>query len=240
MAARCRITRRLTICRGGIVENRWKGIAAAAGLAAAVPFGAALGAQSAADSGGFAVLRDNDTVAVERYLRLGDELEGRMILPLGRGERLWYRAVLLPDASAPMIEVSFWSGTDSARTSPRERARLIFRDDSVAIDQVRSTGLETRILPTAPGALPYLNLSFALLEQATRRARSAAGDSVLVPFFNLGGGQTLLGAVQPVGPDSAIVRIGTVEFRLAVDPLGRILGGAIPSQHVRVLRLPGG
>jgi hypothetical protein len=91
---------------------------------------------------------------------------------------------------------------------------------------------------TQRGAIVYLNLSFALLEQATRRARTLQQDSVAVPFFNLGGGQTLDGTVLRLTADSAAVRLGSVEFRLQIDPAGRIMGGAIPSQSLVVSRSP--
>ncbi len=212
-----------------------------AGLAPVLPL-RSLHAQAGTappDSGSFAVLHAGDTVAVEWFARWPGELEGRLILRGASGERLNYHAVVRPDAGTPLVEVSAWRAADPDRAPPLERTRLIFRDDSVAIDQVRRTGLETRVLPTAPGALPYLNLSFALLEQATRRARAGAGDSLAVPFFNLGGGQTATGLVRRVGADSMTIRIGAVEFRLAVDAQGRIVGGAIPAQDVRVIRHPG-
>jgi hypothetical protein len=59
-----------------------------------------------------------------------------------------------------------------------------------------------------------------------------------VPFFNLGGGQTLDGTVLRLTADSAAVRLGSVEFRLQIDPAGRIMGGAIPSQSLVVSRSP--
>jgi hypothetical protein len=193
----------------------------------------------APDSGSFAVLHAGDTVAVESFVRLPGELDGRLVLAGASGERLAYHAVVLPDAGTPLVEVSAWRAGDPDRSPPRERTRLIFRDDSVAIDQLRRTGLETRVLPTAHGALPYLNLSFALLEQATRRVRAGTWDSLAVPFFNLGGGQTATGLVRRLGADSMTIQIGPVEFRLAVDAEGRIVGGAIPAQNVRVIRHPG-
>jgi hypothetical protein len=57
-----------------------------------------------------------------------------------------------------------------------------------------------------------------------------------VPFFNLGGGQTLSAKIQPIGSDSLALDIGKVEYRLKVDQKGRVLGGAIPSQNVVVTR----
>jgi len=119
----------------------------------------------------------------------------------------------------------------------RQTSRVIFKEDSVAIDVVtRSSGMRTMIFPTAVAAAPYLNLSMAFLEQATRRAAAAQGDSLGVDFFNLGGGQTAPGTVRRVAPDSAVVRIGIVEFRLRVDAKGRILGGALPAQDLIITR----
>jgi hypothetical protein len=52
----------------------------------------------------------------------------------------------------------------------------------------------------------------------------------------LGGGQTVSGTLTSVGSDSLTLAIGDVEFRLRVDPQGRVLGGAIPTQDVVVER----
>jgi hypothetical protein len=146
----------------------------------------------------------------------------------------------MPDASAPLIEVSVWRTDDPEGSPARQTTRIIFKDDSVAVDEVSGwTGVRTLILPTSRAAIVYLNLSIALLEQATRRAEAARADSLAVPFFNLGGGQTVTGMVSRQGADSALVRIGTVVFRLAVDGEGRILGGAVPSQGLRITREAG-
>ena len=50
-----------------------------------------------------------------------------------------------------------------------QRARVIFKEDSAAVDEVSGQGIETRVFGTQRGAIPYLNISFALLEQAVRR-----------------------------------------------------------------------
>jgi hypothetical protein len=92
------------------------------------------------------------------------------------------------------------------------------------------------VLPTQVGALPYLNLSFGLLEQAIRRAVVVGGDSVKVPFFNMSGGTrgsggvTLVGTVSRIGADSVALELGSVEYRMRVDAGGHLLGGGIPSQ----------
>jgi hypothetical protein len=82
--------------------------------------------------------------------------------------------------------------------------------------------------------VPYLNMSFALLEQAVRRSK--VGGTKEVPFFNLGGGQTVSGKITSLGSDSLNLAIGDVQYHLRVDPAGRLLGASIPSQHVMVIR----
>jgi len=200
------------------------------------------GAARAQEAGAFATTRGADTVALERFSREPGGLSGDLTRVAGAAarERVHYQAALLPDASAPLIEISVWRAGDPEGMPARQTTRLIFKDDSVAVDEAnRWSGVRTMILPTARSALAYLNLSVALLEQATRRMEASRADSLAVPFFNLGGGQTVTGMVSRVGADSAAIRIGTVEFRLRVDTDGRILGGSVPSQGLRITREAG-
>lgn len=200
------------------------------------------GVLSAQEVGAFAVTRGEDTVALEQFSRLPEELSASLIRLSGATtrERVHYKATLLPDASAPLIELSVWRADDPEGMPARQTTRVIFKDDSVAIDQAgRSSGLKTLLFPTTRSAIAYLNLSVALMEQATRRAEASGADSLAVPFFNLGGGQTVTGVVRRVGADSAAVLIGTVEFRFEVDRAGRILGGTVPSQGLRITRAVG-
>ncbi len=153
-------------------------------LAPAAP----LPAQMAPDSGAFVIRHGRDTVATERFSRTATHLEGTLQLrdPSRTSQR--YSAVVAPDATLPLIEITVREGVDSglSRAKVRQRARVIFKEDSAAVDEVGQSGLVTRVFGTDPGAMPYLNLSFALLEQAVRRARAANGGSQ-VPFFNLEG-----------------------------------------------------
>jgi hypothetical protein len=96
-------------------------------------------------------------------------------------------------------------------------------------------GLMTRVFGTQAGAVPYLNLSFALLEQAVRKAR-ANSDRSQVAFFNLGGGQTITARVTNLGSDSLRIDIGDIRYRLKVDGEGRVLAATIPDQNVVVDR----
>ncbi len=196
---------------------------------------------AAQEEGGFAVLHGRDTVAVESYTRQDVELKGSLIRGMAADarERVRYRATLADDGSAPLVDLSAWRAGDAEDARARQTARVIFKDDSVAVDEATPTqGVMTRVLPTQRAAIPYLNLSTAWLEQATRRLSGARADSLAVPFFNLDGGQTITGTVRQLAGDSASVRLGTIEYRLQVDAQGRILGGSVPSQGLLILRNP--
>jgi hypothetical protein len=194
-----------------------------------------LSAQGIADSGRFVVRHARDTVAVESFSRTETKLEGRLELRNPKRTAQRFTAVIAPDATVPLIEVTVREGRDSATARVVQRARAIFKEDSAAVDQVGDDGLVTRVFGTEKGAMPYLNLSFALLEQAVRRGRIMGGGGQL-PLFNLGGGQTINARVSSLGPDSLKLDIGDIRFHLRVDQEGRVLGGRIPSQDVVVDR----
>jgi hypothetical protein len=190
------------------------------------------------DSGTFVIRHASDTVAVEHFSRTATTLEGTLAMWDRKGTAQLYQAVVAPDASVALIEVTVQERPDSGQKRGRvlQRARVIFKADSAAVDDVTNHGLQTRLFGTERGAVPYLNLSFALLEQVVRRSR-AADAAGRVPLFNLGGGQTLDAKLSPIGADSLALAIGSVEFHLRVDPAGRVLGGRIPAQGVVVDRL---
>jgi hypothetical protein len=189
--------------------------------------------QSLSESGTFFVRHGSDTVATEQFTRSATRLEGTLTIHNAKRTSERWVAVIAPDATLPLIEVIVKEGIDSAGRKARvtQRARVIFKADSAAVDAVGGDGLQTRLFATSPGAVPYLNLSFALLEQAVRRARVTPGNTA-VSFFNLGGGQTVSATLAPLGSDSVLLDIGNVRYHLRVDAEGRLMGGRIPAQDV--------
>jgi hypothetical protein len=193
----------------------------------------------APETASFVIRRGADTVATEQVSRTLTELTGELTVR-ARKNTEGYHAVIAPDGTVPLVEVTVREQAPSPREKARvaQRTRIIFREDSVSVDDVTGRGLDTRVLPTERGAIPYLNLSFGLLEQAVRRAAAVGKPQVEVPFFNLGGsagqsgGQTVKGTVTRVGADSVAVAIGNVEFRMQVDKDGRLLRGGIPKQQL--------
>jgi hypothetical protein len=195
------------------------------------------GAQTAADSGTFVIRHRDTTVATEQFARTETTIAGTLFFKNSRNTFQHYNVVLAPDATVPLVEVTVREDADSGRAKAKlvQRSRVIFREDSAAVDAVIGQRVETLVLGTQPGAVPYLNMSFAMLEQAVRRSRAPGGNGE-VPFFNLGGGQTVSGKISPLGTDSLNPAIGDVDFHLRVDEAGRVLGGRIPAQDVVVER----
>lgn len=196
----------------------------------------------------FVIRHGADTVATEQVSRTATEIKGELSLAhskTGTSER--YRAVVAPDATLPLVEVT----VGAKAPSPRERApieqrtRVIFKGDSVAVDDASPGGLQTRIIGTEAGAMPYLNLSFGLLEQTLRRSATLGTGTVKVPLFNLSrsheqyGGQTVPATITRLGADSVSLAIGSVDYRLKVDSTGRLMGGGIPSQQLSFERVRG-
>jgi hypothetical protein len=204
-------------------------------------FPTGLYAQTVGDSGRFVIRHANDTVATESFARTATVLEGTLFVRNAAKTSQRYKAVLAPDGSVPLIEVTVQEGGDSGKSKARmvSQSRIIFKEDSASVDEANNRGLRTFVFGTKRGAIPYLNLSFALLEQAIRQAR-AGGPTMEVPLFNLGGGQTVDGKVVALGSDSVSLAIGNVEFHLRVDARGHLLGGRIPAQGVVAERIGGG
>jgi len=188
------------------------------------------------DSGTFFVLHAADTVVVETFSRSDTQVNGMLVNRAAQGRRERFQGTLIPDGTLPLVNFWAWRGDDSVNTRARQMGRVIFKGDSAAVDELSSGAMGTRLFQTDSGAVPYLNLSFAMLEQATRRAVILGGDTVTVYLFNLSGGETAPAKVTRFMPDSVTMAIGSVTYRLWVDSVGRVLGGGIPAQDLWVVR----
>lgn len=193
----------------------------------------------AQESGRFLVILANrDTIADESFRADSTGTGGTITRGLGpRRERIKYHLTEI-DGATPLVELSVWRGEDPPEMKPRQNVRVIFKGDSVAIDEANDrTGVNTNLFKTEQNAVAYLNLSTVFLEVATRRAAKSVGMApVSIPFFDLNGGKTVVGSVKPLSSDSTVVAIGGVELRFKVDAKGRILGGSVPAQNITIVR----
>jgi uncharacterized protein len=197
-------------------------------LALAAPL--ILGAQSAPERAGYYMVAGRDTIFAERSERTPTELSGE-ILDRVRGSRIIYRATLSPDGLVSRMETRIFA---TSGDTVGKRATLRFDGDSVVAD----IGAGPVHIPSAPGALMFVNGSSAFMEQIVLHARALGPDqkSVLYPVFVTSVGQTAPLTVRFIGSDSATIDFGNVSARVAITPTGRLRGGTVPAQRIAIAR----
>jgi uncharacterized protein len=187
---------------------------------------APLHAQLPTDS--YVILMGQDTFAVETFTRTADRIEGELAGPaVGR---MVYTAVLGPDALFTEVRLKAWMPGTSGDAAPAQEARLTLQGDSVIAEITGAAGSVTQRIASQPGALLYLNPSFALMEQLLRSVRQAGGADATVPLFMVQGGTTLPTAVTWPTPDSAVITMGGQQMRTRVREDGRLVSGGVAAQ----------
>ncbi|MFI5309665.1 MAG: alpha/beta hydrolase family protein [Gemmatimonadales bacterium] len=190
-----------------------------------------LGAQGPTDRGAFIVrINGTDTLAIERFTRSADSLQGS--LSVKNASRVEYVMTFLAPNVVRALSMNVFRTGATPDEAPSQRISLTMRGDSVVADV---QGVAQR-LATKPRAVPAINLSFAIFETFTRRAR-AAGGTTEEQYFAVNGGVTLPVTIRPEGPDTLIATINGQVHRFRADATGRILGGALPSQKLEIFRV---
>lgn len=184
----------------------------------------------------FVLTAGADTVAIESFARTGDRLEGELLDLGSTSRRESYVAILSTDSLVARFELAVRPANSALDTPPIRRAAVVFRPQGARADPRASRGEPTRRLVASPGSLPYLDLSTALLELATRRARALGRDRLELPLIDANDGRTVTATLTRAGDDSLTVRIRKHELRLRVDAEGRILGGSIPARGLVIQR----
>ncbi|HEU4988371.1 MAG TPA: alpha/beta fold hydrolase [Gemmatimonadaceae bacterium] len=184
----------------------------------------------------FRMLLGRDTLTSEVVQRTGARLDVELVDKTS-GARWQYGLTLAPAGAVPAMTSAFYR-LAQGDTVPFQTVEIAFAGDSVTATIGGNVSRVER-LATSAGALPYINPSFAMIEQVIRRAWAMGGGTDTVPLFMLAGGRTIPAVVERVGGDSVVVRIGPSAIRAAVGADGALLGATIPAQGVHVVRLEG-
>jgi uncharacterized protein len=178
----------------------------------------------------------SDTISVERFLRTSDRLTLDLVI---RGANARFTIVVALDSSEVAKTFSYeYRQASAERSTPAAQSGVITFTGDSAIADVRTSGQgTTQRLGSRAGAVPFINPSFALVELTIARARRAGTDSASVPTFLVQGGQVRDVLVTRNGADSVLVHLGGVVARLAVSAGGDILGGVVPTQGLRIVRV---
>ncbi len=181
------------------------------------------------------VTASGDTVSIERFTRTPDRLDAELLINAA-GARFTMAVALGPGATVTRLENAYRQASADPSSTPLQSAVITFRGDSAIAEIGAGSQAVVQRIGALPNAIPFVNPSFALTEQMLRRARVLGGASVTVPVFVVQGGTTLEFRVTWLGADSAVIEMGGVPARMAVDADGAILGGVIPAQGLRLIR----
>ena len=184
----------------------------------------------AAERASFYLLLRGDTIFEERSSRTPTELSGEFRDRL-RNVRVTYDATLNNSALVTRLDLR----TFRSSQGPGDPASFTIDRDTIV---AKIGDAAPAKIPSTAGALAIVNPAVGFIEQIVLRARSIGTDPALVMIFIIGGPQPFAGTVRRLGADSVRVQYASASMDLAVSPTGRVLGGVIPAQGVRITRGP--
>jgi hypothetical protein len=199
---------------------------------------AAGSAIDAPETGAFIVRLGDDTVAVERFTRTADRVEGDIVLrsPARIGH---YVITLGPDGRPTRAEYTVRRPDGSLVPNAPRAASLTFGSDTVVSVVMLDTAITRRL--AARSAFPAAGLSSAMVELALRNVVASGRDSADLVMVGFGAQSPSTFPVRVFRPDSArITWFGGSPQYVRLDRGGRIVAlDATPTTFkVKVDRLP--
>jgi hypothetical protein len=194
---------------------------------------------NAPETGAFIVRLGSDTVAVERFTRTADRLEGDLVTRAPNTRITHYVITLGPDGLPTRAEYSLRRPDGSPVPNAPRSATLMFGPDTVVSVVTRDTAVTRRV--AARSAFPSITPSFAMVELALRYLAASGRDSADVAMVGVGAQTPNVFPTRILRPDSARITwfLGSPQ-RVRIDRAGRILAldATATTFKVRVDRLP--
>ncbi len=180
------------------------------------------------ERGAFVVTLGQDTVALEKYHRAGNMLEGVLLLRSPATHVVWYKAELGTDGSIARLETR-WSSPSGEAAPPLPADAMALRADDEAAMQVTYQGAdgdETISLDAPAGAVPLINsvYSIALFEHALRQGFAEGTRDFSPNWVALDRRRASTTQVAPRGSDSVAIGYFAGTLVAEVDDQGHILG----------------
>lgn len=187
-------------------------------LLAPPPAAAQTGAR--ADSASLVTRLGNDTLAVERFVRVGNRIEAEVVLRSPEVSRTRYILELSPAGGLTRLEAI---GLDPRQGTPAGRQEVVtLVGDSLHVETMANGQLRQRMIPAGDVVLPFIDMVHWPFELALLRARAAGAAEVPQPM--LSGSRIASFTLGAVGPDSMTITHPTRgTMRVRVDEVGRLL-----------------
>ena len=201
-----------------------------------------LHAQRAESSGGFVTRLGRDTIAIERFARYADRIEGDVAIRNPRTRTIHYSVRLGPKGTVTRLDMTSRVAA-AAATAPYIIERYTTVDDTVIVTEVKRSGARDSVASgrtTVPksGAVPFIQSSTIFAEQMVQQLLRAKVDSLEIPQFTFGPNHAFASYVRRLSRDSMDVNVGAPGYA-KIDASGRLLGlsaraSTVKTETVRV------
>ena len=187
----------------------------------------------------FLIRQGDDTVAIERFTRHADRLEGDRLVRVPRTAVTHYVATLSADGAVTRFESSTRSAAELGQPAARSATIAIGRDSSVVTvrsgDSTHTSRIVNRRLAT-----PIIGFSYALYEQVVRHAVATGRDSLPVDLIFSASPEPIETWVRRIAADSVVLGFFGEPARVSIDRDGNIqeLRGMQSTQQLVVTRIP--
>ena len=175
-----------------------------------------------------------DTVAVEQVVRTSDRVDVDM-LNVEQGARHRFTVDLDADAGVRRLTDRFYRTANAEQ--PDQVLVFAFGGDSVELT-VQATTTRTTAVPTTSGAMPLIQPSSTLIEQALLRSRALGPEGTQIPVFDVMTGQTVDAVIEWSDLNTATIRYSGTVMTADVANDGRLRGIVFLGGARRVERAP--
>lgn len=168
----------------------------------------------------YVVMLGRDTIAVDQFTRIGDRLEGTLVVRAPRTTMTRYVVALNPDGSPSSVEsVARLADFTPVPNAPRSVSVSYSRDSAITRIQ-RDTAIVLR--SAAPGTFPYINYGAAFFQIPIDAMRIARRDSLATSILTVGGRNTTPLTLRPAGANRYVADLFGFRYDVRIDDAGTV------------------
>jgi hypothetical protein len=162
-----------------------------------------------------------DTIAVDQYTRIGDRLEGTLVMRAPRTTMTRYQVTLNADGTPATAESSVRLPDGTPVPNAARSVTVTYSRDSAVTRVQRDTAIVMR--SAAPGTWPYLNYAMAFIQLPVDAVlRDIRRDSLATSILSIGARAPTPLAVRRVGANHYIANLFGYRYDVRTDDLGTI------------------
>lgn len=174
----------------------------------------------AREAGAFVVRLGSDTLAVERFTRTPEQLEGSVLARSPRTSVQEYTGSYGADGGVRHFELA---GRAAADTATPTHVTLDVSGDSARVRVQRGERTQDTTFSVRAPILPYIGNAYALFEPAFVQLRASGADTLRMALLPVGGRRTMPVTFSRLGSDSVAIELFAGRSVARVDDEGRLL-----------------